>query len=198
MIREAGQIDRRAMWIVLGICALFSAVLHIYFLATPGFEDDLRWQIHWGKRVDKEGLWKLYEGDYAARQGKFNHHDIVDYPPVVPLIIGGTVKLAKTIHETAQIRLMIKLIVTIFEVALIAILAWLVLTQSTAPQWRRLFMAGLILVNPGLALATTGWGQIDSLFCLLIVLALYFGWKDWFWLSTPLILLAVLVCTRSL
>ncbi len=180
------------MWIVLGACVLFSAVLHIYFLATPGFEDDLRWQINWGKRVYKEGLWKLYEGDYAARQGKFNHHDIVDYPPVVPLIVGGTVKLAKAMHETAQLRLMIKLIVTIFEIALIAILAWLVLTQSAAPPWRRVFTAGLILVSPGMALATTGWGQIDSLLCLLIVLALYFGWKDQFWLSTPLILLAVL------
>jgi Gpi18-like mannosyltransferase len=192
---EAGKtqkLDRRATWTVLGACTLLSAVLHIYFLATPGFEDDLRWQINWGKRVSKEGLWKLYEGDYAARQGKFNHHDIVDYPPVVPLIIGGTVKFAKAIRQTSQLRLMIKLIVTIFEIALIAILAWLVLTHSTAPRWRQLFMAGLILVSPGMALATTGWGQIDSLLCLLIVLALYFGWKDQFWLSTPLILLTVL------
>jgi len=87
---------RRALWSVLGICVLLSAGLHVYFLAMPGFEDDLRWQIHWGKRVDKEGLWKLYEGDYSARHGKFNHHDIVDYPPVVPLIAGGLLKLAKT------------------------------------------------------------------------------------------------------
>ena len=50
----------------------------------------------------------------------------------------------------------------------------------------------LILLSPGLALATSGWGQIDSLLCLLIVLAFYFGWNDRFWLSTPLILAAVL------
>lgn len=42
----------------------------------------MRWQIHWGERVAKEGLWKLYEGDYSSRLRKFNHRDIVDYPPV--------------------------------------------------------------------------------------------------------------------
>ena len=183
---------RSALWIVLGICVLFSAGLHVYFLAMPGFEDDLRWQIHWGKRVDKEGLWKLYEGDYSSRHGKFNHHDIVDYPPVVPLIVGGLVKLAKTLRHPEQIRLMIKITVTVFEIALIAVLSCLVMTQSKAPPGHRLTMTALILLSPGLALATTGWGQIDSLLCLLIVLAFYFGWNNRFWLSTPLILAAVL------
>ena len=51
---------RRALWIVLGICVLLSAGLHVHFLTMPGFEDDLLWQIHWGKRLAK-GLWKLYE-----------------------------------------------------------------------------------------------------------------------------------------
>lgn len=179
------------MWSVLGICVLLSAGLHVYFLAIPGFEDDLRWQVHWGKRVAKEGLWKLYEGDYSARQ-KFSRYDIVDYPPVVPLIVGGLVKLAKTVRHAEQIRLMLKVTVTVFEMALIAVLSCLVMTKSKAPHGHRLIMTALILLSPGLALATTGWGQIDSLFCLLIVLAFYFGWNNRFWLSTPLILAAVL------
>jgi len=189
---RAEVICGRSTWTVLGICVLLSTCLHVFFLASPGFEDDLRWQIHWGKRVAKEGLWKLYEGDYSARKGKFNHHDIVDYPPVVPLIVGGLVKFAKAWHQSEHLRQIIKLTVTVFEVALIAILFWLALTQCHAPQSRRLFVAGLILLNPGLALATTGWGQIDSLLCLFIVLAFYFGWNDRFWLSLPLILAAVL------
>jgi Gpi18-like mannosyltransferase len=177
---------------VLGTCVLLSTCLHIYFLALPGFEDDLRWQIHWGKRVVKEGVWKLYEGDYSARYGKFNHHDIVDYPPVVPLIVGGLVKLAKAWHQSERLRQIIKFTVTVFEVTLIALLFWLTVTHCPAPNSHRLFVGGLILLNPGLALATTGWGQIDSLLCLFIVLAFYFGWNDRFWLSTPLILAAVL------
>ena len=192
--RPAGSqtVSHRATWTVLGICVLLSTCLHIYFFALPGFEDDLRWQIHWGKRVDREGLWKLYEGDYSARYGKFNHHDIVDYPPVVPLIVGEIVKFAKRWHESDHLRQIIKLTVTVFEVALIAFLCWLTMTQSQAPKANRLFVAVLVLLNPGLALATTGWGQIDSLLCLLIVLAFYFGWKERFWLSMPLILAAVL------
>jgi len=184
--------ERRALWSVLGICVLLSAGLHLHFLTMRGFEDDLRWQINWGKRVAKEGLWKLYEGDYSARHGKFNHHDIVDYPPVVPLIVGGLVKLAKTLRHPEQIQLMIKVTVTVFEIALIAVLSFLVMTQSKSPPGHRLIVMALILLSPGLALATTGWGQIDSLLCLLIVAAFYFGWNDRFWLSTPLILAAVL------
>ena len=49
----------------------------------------------------REGLWKLYEGDYSARQGKFNHHDIVDY---VPLIVGELVKFAKALHRWCPLR----------------------------------------------------------------------------------------------
>jgi hypothetical protein len=47
-------------------------------------------------------------------------------------------------------------------------------------------MAACILLNAGLAEATTGCGQIDSLLCLLTVLALYFGWKERFWLAKRL------------
>jgi Gpi18-like mannosyltransferase len=164
----------------------------MYFLSLPGFEDDLRWQIQWGRRVTKEGLWKLYEGDYSNRNDKFNHHDIIDYPPVVPLIMGGLFASSKALHQKEHLRLIIKFVVTAFEVALIAVLCWLVTTQSQAPQLYRLCVTSFVLVSPGLVLATTRWGQIDSLLCLLIVLAFYFGWKDRFWLSTPLILAAVL------
>ena len=65
---RAEVISGRTTWTVLGICVLLSTCLHVFFLASPGFEDDLRWQIHLGKRVAKEGLWKLYEGDYSARR----------------------------------------------------------------------------------------------------------------------------------
>jgi Gpi18-like mannosyltransferase len=178
--------------IVLAICILLSTSLHLWFLALPGFEDDLRWQIHWGRRVAKEGLWKLYDGDYSNRNGRFNHHDIVDYPPVVPLIMGGLVASAKALHQREHLYGIVKFTVTVFEVALITLLFCLVMNQSRAPEWRRLLVGGLILLNPGLALSTTGWGQIDSLLCLSIVLAFYFGWRDRFWLSTPLIFAAVL------
>ena len=195
MIRNDGRdwaFHPRATWAVLGICIMLSAGLHVYFLAVPGFQDDLRWQIHWGKRVAKEGLWKLYEGDYSARNGRFNHHDIVDYPPVVPLIVGELVTFAKAIHQSEELGEMIKVTVTMFEIALIGFLSWIVMTQGDAPELYRLFVAALLLVSPGLTLATTGWGQIDSLLCLFIVLAFYYGWRGRFWLSTPLIFAAVL------
>jgi Gpi18-like mannosyltransferase len=185
-------ISRQPARVVLAICMLLSTCLHLWFLVMPGFEDDLRWQIHWGRRVAKEGLWKLYEGDYSNRNGRFNHHDIVDYPPVVPLIMGGLVASAKALHQREHLNEIVKFTVTVFEVGLVAFLLWLVIKQSHVPEWRRLLVAGLILLNPGLALATTGWGQIDSLLCLLIVLAFYLGWRDRFWLSTPLIFAAVL------
>jgi Gpi18-like mannosyltransferase len=190
--RQKSRIDRRIGWATFGLLALLSTGLHFYFLTRPGFEDDLRWQIHWGKRVSQEGLWKLYEGDYATRTGKFNHHDIVDYPPLVPLILGEIVRLAKTTHQAANIQFLIKFLVTVFEILLLVTLWWLIITQSSAPPWRRIFMAGVVLLSPGLALATSGWGQIDSLFCLFVVLGLYLGWKDRFWPSTLLILAAVL------
>jgi Gpi18-like mannosyltransferase len=196
--RESLRIDGRTGWVIFGLLALLSTCLHVYFLARPGFEDDLRWQIHWGKRVSKEGLWKLYEGDYAGRTGKFNHHDIVDYPPIVPLMLGGVVRLAKVAHQTAHPQFLIKLLVTFFEMLLLATLSWLIATQSSGPPGRKLLVMCAVLLSPGLALATSGWGQIDSLFCLFVVLGLYLGWRDRFWLSTPLILAAVLTKPQGL
>jgi Gpi18-like mannosyltransferase len=169
---------------------LLSAGLRIYFLSTPGFQDDLRGQLHWGKRVVKEGLFGLYHGDFITRN-KANHDDVVDYPPVVPLLAGGIVAIAKK-FRIPQRDTLLKIAVTLFEIALIALLVRIVLTSPDVPEATRLFMAALLILSPALALTTSCFGQIDSLFCLLFTLALVLESRGALWPAFALMLLAVL------
>jgi Gpi18-like mannosyltransferase len=179
-----------AKFIILAVCILLSVVLRIYFLCTPGFRDDLRWHLHWGERVVKEGLFGLYRGDFANRSKK-NLFDVVDYPPVVPLLTGGIVAIPKK-YRIFRRDTLLKIAVTLFEIAVIALLVRIVLTSTVEPERIRLFMAALLILSPALALTTSCFGQEDSLFSLLFVLALALISRGALWPAFVLMLLAVL------
>jgi Gpi18-like mannosyltransferase len=172
------------------VCILLSVVLRIYLLSTPGFRDYLRWHLHWGERVVKEGLFGLYRGDFTNRS-KANLFDVVDYPPVVPLLTAGIVAIPKKFRVFRRDTLL-KIAVTVSEISLIALLVRIVLTSREAPQPMRLFMAALLILSPALALTTSCFGQEDSLFCLLFVLALVLESRGAIWSAFALMLLAVL------
>ena len=114
----------------------------------------------------------------------------MDYPPVVPLLTGGIVAIAKKYRITRRDTLL-KIAVTLFEVALIALLVRIVLTSKDVPEPTRLFMAALLILSPALALTTSCFGQEDSLVFLLFVLALVLESRGALWPAFALMLLAV-------
>ena len=120
-----------------------------------------------------------------------NASDVVDYPPVVPLLAGGIVAIAKK-FRIPQRDTLLKIAVTLFEIALIALLVRIVLTSTDVPEPTRLFMAALLILSHALALTTSCFGQIDSLFCLLFALALVLESRGALWPAFALMLLAVL------
>lgn len=198
--RDAMAQDRQPAWKPLLPVILVVATglgLRLWFLGLPGFENDLQWQLGWGRRVCEKGFWDLYAGDFARRTDR-PYREVVDYPPLVPLVAAGVYAASGHLHfgaeagKRAKVEWRMKAMkgfATGMELIFLT-MAGLWLLRGPDP-WRWPAFAFLFL-NPALAFASAGWGQSDSLGILLVFAAFLAESRNRHAWSCFFILLAVL------
>lgn len=168
--------------ITFGLCVVAGLLLRGYFLAKPGFDDDLNWQLHWGKRVYNQGLWELYRGDFTNRE-RPKKFDIADYPPAVPLLASAAVRAhPRNFQERKD---WYRRVGTIVEIVVLGGLIALILRSGGRHRW---LAVSLTAFNPGLIFATSSWGQVDCLLAAVLVVG-FFGAasRRFSWLGTAIL-----------
>ena len=194
---SAGRKSRAAILLACLLVLAAGVGMRAWFLSMPGFEDDLQWQLGWGRRICEKGFWDLYTGDFASRKDR-PHREVVDYPPVVPLVAAAVyassghlkfpVEDGKRAKVEWRMRTMKGFAVAMEAVFLGLAVAWLLRSREPWRGWA----AACLVLNPALAFASAGWGQSDSLGILLVFAAFLAESKNRHAWSCLLILLAVL------
>lgn len=170
-------------WLIV----LFAAgvTLRFYLLHFRGYEFDINTFLKWGNQINAGGFWSLYTPHYFPT--------MADYPPFIPIVTAWWLHLNPIIVQFNQIEFF-KVLPTLAEIVLVLISSFIVL-KSSAPY--KYILAGVILVSPSLALVTSGWGQVDSIMCLLILLGFLFSGSSKT-LATILIFLSLLAKPQAI
>lgn len=163
-------------YIALGVVAVMSLALRIYFLLKPGYSFDIHCFLDWGGRIKEGGFWSLFSGNYYQNNG-------IDYPPLIPLVCSWWFSLVKN-----QTALYYKILPTIFELGLIAVNVFFIIKSHL--KYKNLLLA-VVVIQPALALVTSAWGQVDAIMSLLIITGFLF-WEKNFYLSSVFLFLAFL------
>lgn len=170
----------RNLIFILIICAV-AVVIRVYFLRLPGFTFDIDALLKMGNAIRDGGFWSVYNPQNIVIVGY--------YPPLIPAMIGSWISLGKHFHVLSEIDLSIyfKILPTIFELVLTLITALYVFRTNIKYKGA---LIGLIILQPALALVTSGWGQVDAIFTLFILLGFLVSEKN-LTMSTFLIFLAL-------
>lgn len=162
---------------------LLSVALRVYLLFKPGYGNDLGSFIRWGQAASK-GVWSLFSGNYSAW---------IDYPPLVPILSGWWLNLVSALG-IKNIDLGFKILPTIFE-ALLTIVTTLVVYKSKVRY--RIWLLAAVIISPGLALVSAGWGQMDAMLALMILLG-YLLIPRSLYFSTLLLFVALMIKPQAI
>ncbi len=168
--------------IIVVVIALFVA-LRVYLLFKPGYQNDINSFVLWGQGAN-HGFWSLFSGNYSAW---------IDYPPLVPMITGWWLGLTGALG-IKNVDLGFKILPTIFE-ALLATVTALVVYKSKVRY--RIWLLAAVIASPGLALVSAGWGQMDAMLVLMILLG-YLLIPRSLYFSTLLLFVALMVKPQAI
>jgi len=172
---------RKNVIIVLFIVSLaVGIVLRIWLLYKPGYQTDIGSFLYWGNQIKNNGFWSLFGGNYYQTKG-------IDYPPLIPLITSWWLSFG-AIFPKINLVIFFKILPTVFELALVVVTALYIIKSKSKYIY---YLLPLVLIQPGLALVTSAWGQVDTIMSLFILLAFLASDKNKY-LATTLLFLAVL------
>lgn len=171
--------------IVIFFVFLLALGLRLYLLPKPGFTSDIRLFLYWGQRIENEGLASVYN--------KNSYSQGVDYPFLIPLATSYLTRVTGDSPPSEQ-DLLFKIIPTLAELILVSVCAYLIMRSKIKYKWPLVI---LVIIQPALALVTSGWGQVDSILSLLILLAFLLIDKNNF-LATFVIFLSLLVKPQAI
>jgi Gpi18-like mannosyltransferase len=170
-------------WIYLGCFLLISLALRMYFLSKPGYDFDINLFLKWGTTINQHGLNFLYNSKSI----------FINYPPLIPLITALWLKIGSLL-SAQNLSVYFRILPTIFELILLIICSFYILKSQ---QKYKYFLLFIVLIQPGLALITSAWGQIDSILSLLIILAFIFQGKYPIW-SVIFLALSILIKPQAI
>lgn len=171
------------------VLAVFAFALRVFIaMRSPGYVTDVSTFKAWAHNAASGGLRHFYDGQQFA-----------DYPPAYIYVLWFLGKLQAAFQiawESKGALLLIKLPALLADIAL----GWLIFREGA----KRIGgaagfgLAALYLLNPAVLVNSAGWGQIDALFTLVLVLALLFLVQNrWAW-SGALFALAILIKPQAL
>lgn len=156
--------DKAALGVLLCAAFLLRILLSRIIYGHP---TDINCFMAWGNAVAENGIAAFYTSGMFA-----------DYPPGYMYVLGLMSKLAGVMgfeYASDAYSLMIKLPAILCDLAS-AYFIYRIAKQKGFCEKNSLCLSGLIAFNPLMMFISAGWGQIDSVLTLLIVLA--------FWLFT--------------
>ena len=150
------------------LISIIAIGIRLYFLFKPGYANDIQAFLEWGGRINKDGFWSLYGGDFYKTNG-------IDYPFLIPLITSLWLNIGSSIKDPEAIKTFFKVLPTLGEIALILVSSFAVYHSKAKYKW---WLIILIILSPGLALVSSAWGQVDSIMTLFILLGFIFERKN--------------------
>lgn len=166
------------VWI-LGIITLIKVIIAPF---TQGFDNDIALFSNWGLRAADDFM-GLYESE-----------GFLDYPPLYMYVLAVIGKLNQWFNiefGSYFYELLLKLPSIIAD----GLTSFLLFKMSEKLNIKKIgFLAAIIyILNPLVILDATIWGQVDSLFVLIILTGLYFMWHDRMVFSSVSFAMAVLL-----
>lgn len=167
--------EQALLVIAAGIAAIF---LRVYLLKLAGYSFDVGTFISWGDKVHELGIFGIYNTTNTF---------MIDYPPLIPLMTNWWMTFVRSINIGDVYGF--KLLPTLAELVL-TILALVSIVKSNI-KYKALFMAFVVL-QVATAFITSGWGQVDAIMTLVIVLG-YLTMEKNQYFATVIFALALLV-----
>ncbi len=171
-------------------CVLAAAFVIRLFIAYSvfGYHTDINCFSSWGERMLAEGPADFYSEGYFC-----------DYPPVYMLVLGIVAAVRNVLgipyHSAAHV-LLIKLIPIMFDI-LLAVMVY-IFTNRRAGTKAALLSGLICALNPAAIIDSAAWGQIDSVFVLMTVLAAVLMCERKYHFALPLITIAVFTKPQTL
>jgi len=144
---------------IIGSIAV-AVYLRWYLFLKPGYAFDLGQFIKWTRFILDNGFFNLYSSANIAT--------VDNYPPVIPLLTSAWFKFSSVLQLSFNDIENTKLIFTLVEIILLIIVSTIVVKSNARHKY---VLLALTIISPALALVTTGWGQAEAVFVLLILLA---------------------------
>jgi hypothetical protein len=110
---------------------------------------------------------------------------------VVPLLSSLIIKIPASSESTA-----FKYLTTIFDLLLVGLTCFVILKSKYKDKNKNLLLA-IVAISPGLALVSSGWGQVDSIMTAIIFLALMLAPTSTY-LATSLLIVALLTKPQAI
>ncbi|MBR3750315.1 MAG: phospholipid carrier-dependent glycosyltransferase [Clostridia bacterium] len=152
-----------------------------------GFEVDFNCFWSWGARMISQGPFEFYSST-----------SFCDYPPLYMLMLSipsALISLFGLGVDSTAGWLLIKLFPILFDVG-ISIFVFK-FAEKHLPKVS-LLLAGAFLLNPAVIVNSASWGQVDSVFMLFILLAIYYLIKNKLWISVCWYAVALLLKPQAL
>lgn len=193
MLRERGKLPSLAP--DNGEQAILSSLLAIAFILrlvlaaiVQGYPNDIACWQGWGSRMMQVGPWNFYESGWC------------DYPPAymyVLALIDGLRTLVGAQDNAALSQVLVKLPAMLCDlVSAMLIYKWL--KRENVRGGMALWLVAFYVFNPATVFDSAAWGQIDSVFTLMVVAAVYLCVQgNWKW-ALPVYVLSALVKPQTL
>ncbi|WP_232242884.1 glycosyltransferase family 39 protein [Paenibacillus sp. GSMTC-2017] len=165
LFRDREWLASRKSWIPIILFGSFAAALAIrivFAITNDGYANDIALFMFWSDHVVKEGISNFY------------HTDIfVDYPPgyiYVLFILGHVKDFLGLTQDSTGMMLLYKLPAIVADLLAAAFIFRIAKQKLNAAM--ALGLALIWLFNPAVIVDSAAWGQVDSVFTLVLVLAI--------------------------
>lgn len=183
-VNGENEVRRAYAVVLLGTLALRL----VLSLMTKGYEVDVNCFTQWGLRMASVGPMKFYAPDYFC-----------DYPPGAIWLLGFQGLLVNIFGGEAFepfTNLIMRLPAVLSDIAIAALIFnW---SRKKIGDSAALMLCALAALNPALIMDSAVWGQMDSVWVLILMLALHHAAPKRYHLAAPLYMLALLVKPQAL
>lgn len=160
-MQETMGVKKKMNWLNLGILLMLGLVVR-YILACidKGYETDMNCFSYWADRVYSEGFANFYSSEIFT-----------DYPPgymYILWVIGGIRHMVPSLAASTILVKMPAILCDLVTGGLVYKIA-----RKHFNEISSIFFGALYLFNPVILIDSAMWGQVDSVFTMLIVLVAY-------------------------
>ena len=177
--------EQAVLWAMLAVAFVARLALAAF---VPGYPNDIACWQGWGARVIEEGTWGFYESGWC------------DYPPGYLYVLGALDALRTLVgvqYNTVLSQVTVKLPAMLCDLAG-ALLLYRWARREGAQGGMALWLAALYAFNPLTICDSAAWGQIDSVFTLMVAVAVYFCAKGRWTVALPVYVVSALVKPQTL
>ena len=177
---------RGERWI-LALVTLFSLTLRLLLSARiEGYQVDVNCFLSWGQTMAAVGPSRFYQTT-----------SFCDYPPLYLYILGLN-STASAGSSAEMTRIIFRLLPNLCDLAA----CWMIYegakARKTIPSGWALIISGMLSLNPAFILNSAAWGQMDSVFCLLLMITAVLAAEEKWLAALPLYILCVLLKPQAL